>query len=172
MSVRAITHLAAAGAAAVLVWQFQGARLGAELAEAHAEATSDKLAVSTAQRAADARVRRAEQSINTKYQEALNAARTREAQLRRDLDRLRTVSDGLREQSADAAQRLAAASPAAVLEYATALNAVYDDCRAAYGDMAAAAAGHAADVQTLRDAWPVIPTPSLPAAGTSTESNP
>ena len=156
MSIRAITHLAAAGAAAFLAWTYQGARLGAELAEARAEATSDKLAVSTAQRAADARVRRAEQSITTTYQEALNAARTREAQLRRDLDQLRTVSDGLREQSADAARRLAAASPAAVLEYATAVNAVYDDCRAAYGDMAAAAAGHAADVQTLRGAWPVI----------------
>ena len=166
------THIAAAGAAAFLAWAYQGARLGAELAEARAEATSDKLAVSTAQRAADARVRRAEQAINTKYQEALNAARDREAQLRRDLDQLRTVSDGLREQSADAARRLASAPPAAVLEYATAVNAVYDDCRAAYGDMAAAAAGHAADVQTLGAAWPVIPTPSLPAAGTSTESNP
>ena len=159
------THIAAAGAAAFLAWAYQGARLGAELAEARAEATSDKLAVSTAQRAADARVRRAEQAINTKYQEALNAARDREAQLRRDLDQLRTVSDGLREQSADAARRLASAPPAAVLEYATAVNAVYDDCRAAYGDMAAAAAGHAADVQTLGAAWPVIPAASWSVKG-------
>lgn len=164
MSVRAITHLAAAGLAAVLVWQFQGARLGADLAEARADAVGEKLAVSTAQRAADARVRSAEQAINTNYQEALNAARTREALLRRDLDQLHAVSDSLREQSADAARRLASAAPAAVLEYATAVNAVYDDCRAAYGDMAAKATGHAADVQTLGAAWPVIP--SLPAAGT------
>ncbi|KZK32219.1 hypothetical protein A4F85_01870 [Delftia sp. GW456-R20] len=150
------THLGAAAVAAALAWQFQGARLGAELAEARAEAISDKLAVSTAQRAADARVRSAEQTMNTKYQGALNAARDREALLRRDLDQLRAVSDSLREQSADAARRLASAPPAAVLEYATAVNAVYDDCRAAYGDMAAAAAGHAADVQTLGAAWPVI----------------
>ncbi len=170
MRVRAITHLAAAGLAAVLAWQFQGARLGADLAEARADALGEKLAVSTAQRAADARVRRVEQAINTKYQGALNAARDREAQLRRDLDQLRTVSDGLREQSADAARRLASAPPAAVLEYATALGVVFEDCRAAYGDMAAAAAGHAADVQTLGAAWPVIP--SLPAAGTSSGSNP
>ncbi len=47
--------------------------------------------------------------------------------------------------------------PAAVLEYATALGVVFEDCRAAYGDMAAKAAGHAADVQTLGAAWPVIP---------------
>ena len=161
MSVRAITHLAAAGLAAFLTWNYQGARLGADLAEARADSTSEKLAASTAQRAA-------EKAINTKYQEALNAARTREALLRRDLDQLRAVSDGLREQSADAARRLASAAPAAVLEYATAVNAVYDDCRAAYGDMAAKAAGHAADVQALGAAWPVIP--SLSAADTTSEN--
>lgn len=156
MSVRAITHLAAAGLAAFLAWSYQGARLGADLADARAAAVGEKLAVSTAQRAADARVRRAEQSINTNYQEALNAARIREALLRRDRDQLLAVADGLREQSADAARRLASAPPAAVLEYATAVNAVYDDCRAAYGDMAAKAAGHASDVQALSAAWPVI----------------
>ncbi len=169
MSVRAITHLAAAGLAALLAGSYQGARLGADLAEARAAAVGEKLDVSTAQRAADARVRRAEQSINTNYQEALNAARTREALLRRELDDLRTVSYSLREQSADAARRLADAPPAAVLEYAAAVNAVYDDCRAAYGDMAAKAAGHAADVQTLGAAWPVIP--SLPASGAISDSH-
>ncbi|MXN30013.1 hypothetical protein [Delftia sp. CH05] len=156
MSVRAVTHLAAAGLAAFLAWSYQGARLGADLADARAAAVGEKLAVSTAQRAADARVRRAEQSINTNYQEALNAARIREALLRRDRDQLLVVADGLREQSADAARRLASAPPAAVLEYATAVNAVYDDCRAAYGDMAAKATGHAADVKTLGSAWPLV----------------
>ncbi|WP_349305374.1 hypothetical protein [Delftia sp. PE138] len=169
---RAITHLAAAGLAAILAWSYQGARLGADLAEGRAAAVSEKLAVSTAQRAADARVRSAEQAMTKKYQGALNAARDREALLRRDLEQLRTVSDSLREQSADAARRLASAPPAAVLEYATALGVVFEDCRAAYGDMAAKAAGHAADVQTLGAAWPVIPSPSLPAAGATAESNP
>ncbi len=162
MSVRAITHLAAAGLAAFLAWNYQGARLGADLSDARAAAVGEKLAISTAQRAADARVRRAEQSINTKYQEALNAARTREALLRRDLDQLLSVADGLREQSADAARRLASAPPAAVLEYATALGVVFEDCRAAYGEMAAKAAGHATDVQTLGAAWPVVESRSAP----------
>ena len=152
------THLGAAAVAAALAWQFQDARLGVELAEARLETTTQQLATSTAQRAADARVRQAEKAITTKYQGALNAARDREALLRRDLDQLRTVSDSLREQSADAARRLASAPPAAVLEYATALGAVFEDCRAAYGDMAAKAAGHAADVQTFVAAWPVITT--------------
>ncbi|WP_047472199.1 hypothetical protein [Delftia sp. ZNC0008] len=164
MSVRVITHVAAAGLAAFLAWSYQSARLGAELADVRLEAATQQLATSTAQRTADARVRRAEQSINTNYQEALNAARTREALLRRDLDQLRTVSDGLREQSADAARRLASAPPAAVLEYATALIAVYDDCRAAYGDMAAKATGHATDVQTFDAAWPMIFTLRSPSA--------
>lgn len=154
MSVRAITHLAAAGLAALLAWSYQGARLGAKLAESRLETTTQQLAINTAQRAADGRVRRAEQTINTNYQEALNAARTREALLRRDFDQLRTVSDSLREQSADAARRLASAPPAAVLEYATAVNAVYDDCRAAYAEMARAASGHAADAQLIYKAWP------------------
>lgn len=102
------THLVAA---AVLAWQF----LGAELAEARLEATTQQLATSTAQRAAGARVRSAEQAMHTKYQGALNAARDREALLRLDLDQLCTVPDSLREQSADAARRLASAPPAAVL---------------------------------------------------------
>lgn len=154
MSVRAITHLAAAGLAAFLAWSYQGARLGADLAEARAAAVGEKLAVSTAQRAADARVRRAEQTINTNYQEALNAARTREALLRRDLDQLHAVSDSLREQSADAARRLASAPSAAVLEYATAVNELFEQCQARYAGLAGAADGHAADVQTLTRAWP------------------
>jgi len=159
------THLAAAGAAAAIAWAFQGARMDAEVADANLRATTYQLDVSTAQRAADARIRAAESATSTKYQGALNAARTREALLRQELDLLRTASDGLRDQAADAARRLAAAPPSASRDYALAVNAVYDDCRAAYGDMAAKAAGHAADVRTLRDAWPVIP-PSRPDAGT------
>ncbi|MFG0602735.1 hypothetical protein ACF8PL_20350 [Delftia sp. WSY_4] len=153
---RAVTHLAAAGLAALLAWSYQGTRLGADLAEARAAAVGEKLAVSTAQRAADARVRRAEQSINTKYQEALNAARTREALLRRDLGQLRAVSDSLREQSADAARRLASAPPAAVLEYATAINELFEQCQGRYAEVAGAADGHVSDVITLWAAWPVI----------------
>ncbi|WP_313234019.1 hypothetical protein [Delftia acidovorans] len=100
--------------------------------------------------------------MTTKYQGALNAARDREALLRRDRDQLLAVADGLREQSADAARRLASAPPAAVIEYASALGVVFEDCRAAYGDMAAKAAGHAADVQTLGAAWPMMLIQALP----------
>ncbi|WP_159917916.1 hypothetical protein [Pantoea sp. 18069] len=159
MSIRAVTHLAAAGAAALAVWIFQDARLGVDLAEANLAATTYQLDVSQAQRAADARVALVGQQISSTYQGALNAARTREALLRTELDRLHVVSDGLRATAADAARRLAEAPPATVLDYALTGNAVFDDCRAAYAGMVKKADGHAADVRTLSEAWPVITTP-------------
>ena len=163
MSITLITSFVAAIVAAAAAWAFQDARYTAELAE---QALTHK----TAELDAVSRVRSDERAITKTYQEALNAARIRENTLRRDVAAAGAQSDGLREQAAEAARRLAAAPPAAVLEYATALGVVFEDCRAAYADMAAAAAGHAADVQTLGAAWPVIP--SLPAAGTTTESHP
>lgn len=146
------THAAAAllGAAiaAVSAWQVQNWRYASQI---------DALAASYADERtkAEQRARTAEQTITTKYQEALNEARNREALLRTELGQLRTVSDSLRDQAATAARRLADAPPAAVLEYATTVNAVYDDCRRAYEDMAATATGHATDVRAFKDAWPV-----------------
>lgn len=145
-----IAHLLVAVIAATSAWAVQGWRLGERI-----EAIRAGHAATLAQSEADARANQI--AIDTNYQEALNAARTREALLRTELDRLRAVSDGLRDQNAEAARRLAAAPPAAVLEYATALDAVFDDCRAAYAGMVAQADGHASDVRTFRDAWPVIP---------------
>ena len=142
------THLIVALVTALAAWMFQDNRYAAEIAEI-------KLTHSDAQFKAASNARTAEQEINTKYQGALNDARTREALLRNELGRVRTVSDGLRDQNADAARRLAAAPTAAVLEYASTLNTVFDDCRAAYGDMAEKATGHASDAQTLMEAWPV-----------------
>ena len=152
------THLIAAAVAALAAWFFQDNRYTAELAELHLEVSEDKRKAVTTARAE-------ERAVNKTYQEALNAARTREALLRTELDRLHRVSDGLRDQSAEAARRLAAAPPAAVLEYATALGAEFQDCRAAYGGMVEKADGHASDVRTHREAWPVIPP--RPTAGTT-----
>lgn len=144
------THLIAAAVAALAAWFFQDNRYTAELAEVRLEASEDKRkAVTTA--------RNEERAINKTYVEALNAARTRETLLRTEVDHLRLVSDGLRNQNADAARRLAAAPPSAVLEYATALGVVFNDCRAAYGELVPKADGHAGDARTLREAWPVMP---------------
>lgn len=155
MNLTFITHLIVAFAAAAGVWVFQDARMDAAVADVRLEQTNERLG-------AVIQARADERAITKTYQGALNAARTREALLRTELDHLHRVSDGLREQNADAARRLAAAPPAAVLEYALALGAVFDDCRAAHAGMVAKAEGHASDVRTLREAWPVItPWPML-----------
>ena len=160
------THVAAVllgGAlAAASTWGIQGWRLGGQIAALQAQHA-------TAKAKAEADARAAQLTIDTTYQEALNAARTRETSLRRERDAARTESDGLREQSADAARRLAAAAPAAVLEYATAVNELFADCGRSYQELAGTADGHAADVGALIGAWPMNPSqpdawpPHLPA---------
>lgn len=159
MSLTLITHLAAAAVAAAGVWAFQDARMDAAVAEVRLEMAGAQVQAAGEKVQSVKQARAEERAINKNYVEALNAARTREALLRTEIDHLRRVSDSLRDQNADAARRLAAAPPGAVLEYATALGAVFEDCRAAYGDMAEKAAGHASDVRTLREAWPVILVP-------------
>lgn len=155
MSLSTITHLIAAIVAGLAVWTFQGARLGAEIAEERLNAKEYQLQVSEAKNAANRRVAKASQEIADKYQGALNEARTREITLRRDRDAARSESDSLRDQAATAARRLADAPPAAVLEYASTVNELFAECVRSYQDVAAAATGHAADVRTLIEAWPV-----------------
>lgn len=150
MNLTLITHLIAAGVTAAAVWVFQDARMDAAVAEVRLEQSNERM-TAVSQARAD------ERAVTSTYQGALNAARTREALLRTEIDHLRGVSDGLRDQNADAARKLAAAPPAAVLEYATALGAVFNDCRAAYAELVPKADGHASDARTLREAWPVIP---------------
>ena len=143
------THMIVAGVAAAAVWTFQDARMDATVADTRLAGIEEKLQAQTSGRAT-------ERSISITYQKALNDARTREALLRTDLNRLHAVSDSLREQNANAARQLAAAPPTAVIEYATALGTVFDDCRAAYAGMVEKADGHASDVRTITQAWPVI----------------
>lgn len=157
MNLTLITHLVAAMVAAAAAWAFQGARMDAAVVDVRLEMSEAKVKAAGEQLAAVKDARADERAISKTYVEALNAARTREARLRTEIDHLRTVSDGLRDQSAEAARRLAAAPPSAVLEYATALGAVFQDCRAAYGELVPKADGHASDVRTHREAWPVIP---------------
>ena len=150
MNLTLITHIAAAVIAALAAWVFQDARMDAAVAEVRLEQSNERLgAVSQA--------RADERAINKTYQEALNDARIREAALRRDLAAADSESDGLRAQLSDAARRLADAPPATVLEYATTVNQLFADCSRGYQELAGKADGHATDVRTLREAWPVTP---------------
>jgi len=49
-------------------------------------------------------------------------------------------------------------------------NRLFGQCSQRYTELAVRADGHAADAATCRAAWPVIPVPRRPDAGT-TESN-
>ena len=157
MNLTLITHLLVAGVTAAAVWAFQDARMDAAVADVRLEQSNAEVRAAGELVRSVKQARADERAINKTYVEALNVARTRESLLRTEIDHLRGVSDGLRDQNADAARRLAAAPPAAVLEHAIALGVVFQDCRAAYGGMVEKADGHASDVRTHREAWPVIP---------------
>ncbi|HEY9208660.1 MAG TPA: hypothetical protein VIP31_06415 [Acidovorax sp.] len=134
--------------AALATWFFQANHYEAKLLELrlqHADAVI--------RAAAQERIK--QQAINTKYQEAINAATARASVLRRNADAARTESERLRAQLSDAARRIADAPPAAVAEYATAVNELFADCSRDYQELAEKADGHAADVRAITDAWPV-----------------
>lgn len=148
-----ITHTAAAvlgaAVAATAAWQVQDWRLGGQITTLQASHASERARASQAAWAA-------ERAIAIHYQGALNEARTREAVLQRDAARARALSDGLREQAADAARRIAdGAAPSAVAEYATAVGELLADCSRSYQSLARQADGHAADARALTEAWPV-----------------
>lgn len=150
------THVAAwllgAAIAATGAWQLQDWRLGGRITALQAQHAAQ---VAQAKETALA----AERDIATRYQGALNEARTREAALQRDVGRARAESDGLRDQAADAGRRIATAAPAAVAEYANTVSELFGECSRSYQGMAEAADGHSADARTLREAWPVSPGP-------------
>ncbi len=156
MSTRAITHLAAALIAGAGVWYFQAARLGADLADERLQASQYREQIADERTAAARRVLAVERKVNDKYQGALNDAIKKQAAMQAAADRARRERDGLRKQLSDAEQRLADASPAACIEYASTLNRVFGQCSQRYTELAIRADGHAADAATCRAAWPVI----------------
>ena len=151
------THIAVAVLAGVLAWFFQAARLGAELADERLQASQYRFEVAEERAAAGRRVLAVERTVNEKYQGALNDAIAAQAILQAAADRARRERDGLRKQLSEAEQRLADASPAALIEYARALGKVFGQCSQQYTELAIRADGHAADAATCRAAWPVIP---------------
>ena len=144
------THFAAAVTAALATWFFQANHYEAKLLELRLEHANAVIKATSTLRAE-------QHAVTTKYQEAINAATTREVVLRRNADLARTESDSLRAQLSDAARRIAAAPPAAVAEYAITVGELLAVCSRERTYFAAKADGHASDVLTHREAWPVIP---------------
>lgn len=150
------TSLAAAAGAA-LAWSFQAARLGAELADERLQASQYREQIADERTTAGRRVLAVERTVNDKYQGALNDAIQKQAGLQAAADRARRERDGMQHKLSDAEQRLADASPGACIEYASALNRIFEQCSQRYTELAIRADGHAADAATCRAAWPVIP---------------
>ena len=148
-------HIAVAVLAGVLVWFFQAARLGADLADERLQASTYREQITTERAAANARVAKVSRDMAANYQGALNDAIKKQATLQAAADRSRRERDSLRTQLSDAEQRLADASPAALIEYARALGKVFGQCSQRYTELAIRADGHAADAATCRAAWPV-----------------
>lgn len=151
------SHIALAVLAGVLVWFFQDARLGADLADERLQASQYREQITTERAAANARVAKVSRDIAADYQGALNDALKKQATLQAAADRSRRERDSLRAQLSDAEQRLADASPAACIEYARTLGKVFGQCSERYTELAIRADGHASDAATCRAAWPVIP---------------
>ena len=162
MSTRAITHLVAALAAGAGVWFFQAARLGVELADEQLQASQYREQVTSERAAANARVAKVGQLIAGTYQGALNDAIKKQVSLQAAADRARNERDGLRKQRSDAEQRLADASPGALIEYARTTNELFEQCSQRYTELAIRADGHAADAATCRAAWPVMTSAGEP----------
>lgn len=94
--------------------------------------------------------------IADQYMEALNNARTRENEIRIAADGARSELDRLR---ITIKKRSAAvtASPASAVDYSIASADVFGECSAELTALAGKADGHASDIRTMTEAWPVNP---------------
>lgn len=86
--------------------------------------------------------------------EAIKSAQARATALQADAGAATAAVDGLRKQLAGVPTRIAAASRAAVDEYAAAAGELLSACTAEYRTVAAASDGHANDARLMLEAWP------------------
>ena len=87
--------------------------------------------------------------------DAIKSAQERAGRLQADAGAAAAVADGLRKQLAGVPARIAAASRAAVDEYAATAGELLSACTAEYQWMARQADGHANDARLMPEAWPV-----------------
>ena len=98
--------------------------------------------------------RKREQELNAKLQRAQTDSRKREATLRADADGARTERDGLRNDIDAGGRGLPSASRSSLIERATTLGELLDQCSAAFTNLAGKADRHANDARLLLDGWP------------------
>lgn len=86
--------------------------------------------------------------------DAIKSSQARAEHLQADAGRSAAAADGLRKQLAGVPDRIAAASRAAVDEYAATAGELLSACTAEYQWMATQADGHANDARMIQEAWP------------------
>ncbi len=86
--------------------------------------------------------------------EAIKSAQARAESLQADAGAAAAAADGLRKQLAGVPARIAAASRAAVDEYAATAGELLGACTAEYQWMARQADGHANDARMITESWP------------------
>ena len=145
----AAAFLAGLALAAASTWHIQAWRYDAQIAEI-------KTAQAQAATLASEEAARNFRAMTTKYEGALNAARKREANLRRNVAAARTESDRLRDAIYAFRAKLPNASAATVAVAADTAAELLGACADEYRGVAEAADGHAADVRALTEAWPVM----------------
>ena len=104
--------------------------------------------------AAEQQARSKELFLMSQLHEAQNAAIVRETKLRADYAAAHAAANGLRDTIAAARNRLPTTAVSACQQTADTALVVFGECTAEIERLASAADGHAADVQTLTDAWP------------------
>lgn len=87
--------------------------------------------------------------------EAIKSAQTRAERIQADAGLAAAAADGLRKQLAGVPSSIAAASRAAVDEYAATAGELLSACTAEYQWMARQADGHANDARMIQEAWPL-----------------
>lgn len=148
---RLIAYAAAAAFVFCAGWQANGWRLSREIAEMKSQH-------SEAQTRASAAALHAYTSMEKTKNDAIKAALLRSEQDQADAMATAAAADRLRKQLAAVPSSIAAASRAAVDEYAATAGELLGACTAEYQSVAAAADQHRADAQMMRDAWPRNPT--------------
>lgn len=86
--------------------------------------------------------------------DAIKSAQERAGRLQADAGAAAAAADGLRKQLAGVPARIAAASRAAVDEYAATAGELLSACTAEYQWMARQADGHANDARMITESWP------------------
>ncbi len=115
---------------------------------------AEKLVQATAALAAIEAARTKEQELQSKVQEAQNAAKKREIKLASDAAGARRIVDGLQGELAAARLQMPGASCESVNRYAKTANTILGECTKEVERLAGTSAGIASDTQLILQAWP------------------